>query len=70
MASDVNRFAAEHDIEVDRAYELLVSVGFGTLDGLDVGVYVEDDRLILECAACATAFEDPDAAVAHSCDDG
>jgi len=68
LASDVNRFAASNDVDVDRAYELLVAVGLETLDGLDVEVSVEGGRLILDCPGCGAVFEDPGEAIAHECD--
>jgi hypothetical protein len=52
---------------VDRAYELLLTVGIEVLDGVDVEVYVEDDDLILECPACETLFDAAGEAVEHDC---
>ncbi len=67
-ASRVNRFAASNDISIDRAYELLVSVGIETLDGMDLSVSVENQRLILECPGCASVFDSTDEALAHECE--
>jgi hypothetical protein len=69
LASDVTGFAATHDVPEDRAYELLVSVGLATLDGHDITVTVEGDRLILECPACGRAFDAPDEFVDHDHDE-
>jgi hypothetical protein len=66
-ASHVNRFAAENDISIDRAHELLLTIGIETLDGVDLEVSVEDDRLILECPACGALFDAADEAVKHGC---
>jgi hypothetical protein len=66
-ASHVNRFAAVNDVTVDRAYELLLTVGIEVLDGVDMDVYVEDDDLILECPACATLFDAAGTAADHDC---
>jgi len=68
LASDVTGFAARHDIPEARAYELLVSVGLATLDGHEVAVTVDGDRLVLDCPECARAFEAPDEFVEHGCD--
>jgi hypothetical protein len=67
LASDVTGFAATHDVSEAQAYELLVSVGLATLDGRDVSVDVEGDRLVLECPACAGAFDAPADLVDHDC---
>jgi hypothetical protein len=48
---------------------LLVSVGLATLDGHDITVTVEGDRLILECPACGRAFDAPDEFVDHDHDE-
>jgi hypothetical protein len=69
LASDVNRFAGEQDVPIDRAYELLVSVGLSTLDGRNVDVYVEDERLLFECPGCETVFDEPSEAADHDCAD-
>jgi len=66
-ASHVNRFAAANDVTVDRAYELLLTVGIEILDGVELEVYVEDDDLILECPVCETLFDAAGEAVDHDC---
>ncbi|WP_008523882.1 hypothetical protein [Halorhabdus tiamatea] len=68
LASHINRFAADNDIGVDDAYELLIAVGFETIDGIAFDVYVEDDRLLFECPACGEAFEHPERALSHTCE--
>ena len=69
LGSDINRFAAENDIDVDHAYELLLAVGLDTLEGVAVDVYIEDDRLVLECPDCGAAFGRPEEALDHECAD-
>lgn len=68
LASDVTGFAATHDVPEDRAYELLVSVGLATLDGHEVDVTVEGERLLLECPACGRAAGAPEEFVDHDHD--
>jgi hypothetical protein len=67
IASHVNGFAASQNIDIAAAYELLVTVGLETLGGLEMDVYVKNDKLILECPACETIFETTDDAIAHDC---
>ena len=69
LAGHVEAFAESHGIGVERAYELLVSVGLEALDGLHVTVSVEGDRLVLDCPRCGAVFDPPAEARDHDCGD-
>jgi hypothetical protein len=68
LASDVNAFAAETDVSVDRAHEVLLSVGLDVLESVEVEIYEENGSLVLECPNCASVFDSPGPAIAHECE--